>query len=555
MKKLLLGLSASAFAVLSISAYGQQRYAEEIFSESQVNIASDVVYGTNIDFLSSSLTGDITAEITELQTIATTGGEYPAAYLNPADPSTAVKLTNLKMDLYYPNPEADDVEERPLMIYVHTGNFLPPPVNGSPAGTRKDSLAVVACTQFAQRGFVAASVSYRLGWNPIATTELERRGTLLNAVYRAIQDVKQSVRFLRESYTEGNTYGIDPNKIVLVGEGSGGYVVLAYATVDNLETDLYIDKFVNPITGASYIDTTMVGNAEGFEGMLTLYRDNGQSTDINMTINIGGALGDISWLEPGDVPMVAIHAIRDDFAPFNEGTVIVPTTFEPVVAVHGSNIFIQQAVDYGNNDAFVNMPSDPYTDQARSLYGNTYEVSNGQQVTVSPNPEGLFPVLLPLRDFMTNIASPWQWWDPNSPVAQAEVQPGTTAHMAALNANPNMSPEQGRTYLDTIQGYAIPRVMCVLELEGANCTVGVDSKTVESSTSVYPNPTVGSLFIRNAEKIIRKVELFDITGRLVATYQVDGHEFELTRSNHSTGLYMVQIVFDDAKITRKVVMK
>jgi len=60
--------------------------------------------------------------------------------------------------------------------------------------------------------------------------------------------------------------------------------------------------------------------------------------------------------------MVSFHTVRDDFAPFTAGTVIVPTTQENVVDVHGSNFFIQKANDLGNNDVFAPLPGDTYTD-------------------------------------------------------------------------------------------------------------------------------------------------------------------------------------------------
>jgi hypothetical protein len=236
--------------------------------------------------------------------------------------------------------------------------------------------------------------------------------------------------------------------------------------------ELYLTKFLpNPFEPTvSYVDSTIVGNFEGFGGQLNLYQNEGVPSTVHMSINAGGALADESWLEAGDVPMIAINCVRDDFAPFTEGTVIVPTTLEEVVDVHGGNFFIQKANDLGNNDIFANLPDgDPFTDAARSHYGVTYTVANGGTVTVNDTPEGLYPIVRPLRPYLANEASPWEWWDPSSPLAQFEVAPGITAHMASLNSNPDMSPEKGRAYLDSIQGYILPRIMCTLELPNNLC--------------------------------------------------------------------------------------
>lgn len=456
----------------SVSSAFAQRYLEEVFSDDEIIVSMDNVFATNIDFMTSNLAGPNTA--TDLGTLSfAVENDMPidAAYYDVLDESTDVKVRDIAMDLYYPDPAVDDVEMRPVIIYVHTGNFLPPPLNGSPTGLKTDSAAVNLCMQWAKRGYVAVSCDYRLGWNPLAETVQERRGTLLNAVYRAIHDVKMGVRALRDDANNDNMYEIDESKMVIYGQGSGGYVANAYMTLDNAPVELFLEKFLpNPFDpDVSYIDTLLVGTIDGwgFSNTLNLYRDNGISAEVAMTVNAGGALADESWLEEGDVPMVAFNCVRDDFAPFTEGTVIVPTTQEEVVDVHGANFFIQKANDMGLNDSFAGIPDgDDFTDRARSMYGETFDVSNGGTETVNETPEGLFPLVRPLADFLSNEAAPWEWWDPNSPIASTVIVPelGITAHMAGLASNPDMSPEKGKAYLDTIQGYMLPRIMCALDL-------------------------------------------------------------------------------------------
>ena len=480
MKRNLLFGVLGACAIFSTNLQAQ-RYYDEVFTNDQVVVHSNVTFATNVDFLTSDLSDppSVGADAMTLQTAVALGNPIPAEFYNPLDESTVLKVTDLKMDIYEPNQDDDLFDSRPVIVYVHTGNFLPPPINGSPNGTKTDSAAVELCRQWARRGYVAISVDYRLGWRPDLPLVQQRRGTLLNAVYRAIHDVKEGVRFLRGDAMALNTYAIDESKIVLYGQGSGGYVSQAYTTLDNPSVELFLEKFrPDPfVEDVSYIDQATVGNIEGFNGALTLYQDEGISSEVHMSINAGGALADESWLEAGDVPMCSISCIRDDFAPFNVGTVIVPTTQEEVVPVHGPNFFIQKANDLGNNDVFAMLPAgDPYTDRARSLYGQTFDVSLGNQITVASTPEGLFPIELPLTSYLTNQASPWEWWNPNSPIAQTEVAPGVTANMASLSSNPDMSPEKGRTYLDTIQGYILPRIMCTLDLPGNLCaSVGPDN--------------------------------------------------------------------------------
>ncbi len=560
MKKVLL-----SFAVIltSISANAQLRYHDEVYTNADINITSDVIYGTNIDFLTSNVDSalqDLVTTAMELNTLGTnlsTGMPIPPAFYNPGDNSTIIKVTDLKLDVYEPDQATDTSTTRPVIMFLHTGNFLPPPFNGSPVGNKTDSTAVELCKQWAKRGYVAISVDYRLAWNPLASSLAERRGTLLNAVYRSIQDTKHAVRYIKQN---ASTYAIDPNKIVLYGQGSGGYAALAYATLDKV-SEMSIPKFINPLNSASYIDTGLVGGIDGLGGQLNLFKydNNGQNTNINMVINAGGSLADTSWLEAGDVPMVSLHCVRDPFAPFNNGIVIVPTTQQNVVEVQGANLFMVKVNALGNNAAFYNFPfADPYTARARSLYGQTVPYiypSPDDQITINANIDGVFPIMRPLgSQILTNEASPWEWWDPSSTVAQTQVAVGVTAHQAALASNPDMSPTKGRTYIDTIQGYIHPRIMLALQLPGYQ-QIGVsENNNIDAQLSVYPNPATSQLTIKlddNTE--INSVELMTLAGQVVYSQSNIGtNEVTIERGNLSSGLYLVNIKVGDTVITKKV---
>ncbi|MCB0765376.1 MAG: T9SS type A sorting domain-containing protein, partial [Flavobacteriales bacterium] len=512
------------------------------------------------DFLTSNLASpNVPAEVTELQTAVSLGNPIPAAYFDPGDGSTAMKVTNVRFDLYQPGA-ADTETARPLVIYVHTGNMLPPPVNGSPNGTRKDSSAVEMCKRMARRGYVAAAMSYRLGWNPLAATEQERRGQLLNAIYRALHDVRQCTRFMKADAAGANTYRIDPNKIIVIGEGTGGYIALANATLDD-PAELYIEKFLpdpfDPTT--SYVDSTLVGNLDGFNGQLTLYRPNGQNHDVQFCVNMGGALADTSWLAPGDAPMVAFHTTFDPFAPFTEGIVIVPTTGGPVVPVQGSNLFMELVNDYGNNSSFATLVNgDPFTDRARALYGTT--VSHGTPVNIRDG-EGLFPFVTPnwpaQNPAFREEASPWQWWDPNSAAAQAVVIPGpppVTAGQASQASNPNFGGDKGRAYIDTIMGYMNPRIVCALNL-GPCALVGInENSSIATGVEVFPNPANDRVAITSSAATIEHLEVYDINGRLVRTATVNARQFVLHREALVDGVYFVQLHFAQGQLTRKLVL-
>ena len=63
----------------------------------------------------------------------------------------------------------------------------------------------------------------------------------------------------------GNPYGIDPNKIVLGGQGTGAYISLGFATLDD-ESKLYLPKFIdqsNPQIPIPYVVPVYMGNFDG----------------------------------------------------------------------------------------------------------------------------------------------------------------------------------------------------------------------------------------------------------------------------------------------------
>ncbi|MBZ0204954.1 MAG: T9SS type A sorting domain-containing protein [Flavobacteriales bacterium] len=562
-KNLLRAIPLAALA-LTVQVHAQDRYLSEIFTDAQVTITNDVIFGTNIDFLRSSFADPnlYGPEVIQLQTLVSTSQPIPAPFFDPQDPSTVVKVEALKMDIYEPDQAVDGENARPVFIFVHTGNALPPPLNGSPNGTRKDSSAVEICKQMARRGYVAVSMSYRAGWNPLGSTVEIRRGTLLNAIYRAIHDVKQCVRTMKATAAGANIYAIDASKIILYGEGTGGYITLATVTLDD-PSELLIDKFLpDPFEpDVSYVDSTTVGNIEGFGGSLTLYRPNGFDSDVNFCVNAGGALADTSWLAPGDVPMVSFHTVFDPFAPFGDGIVIVPTTGEQVVPVQGSNVFMELVNQYGNNSSFTNLVgNDPYTTRARSLY-DTDQTHGTNTVHINANNEGLYPLVTP--NWPAQIpgtleeASPWQWWDPDGALAQTVVAPGPppiTAGQASQASNPNFGPGKGRMYIDTIMGYMNPRIVCALDLGPCGLVSIADSDPIAVGVELFPNPAHDVVRISSATATIRMVDVYDINGRRVHSENVENKAFNLHRYDLKAGAYFVTLTFDQGTVTRKLML-
>lgn len=580
MKKILLfGGLAVGLVGSSLNGTSQTRYMDEIFTDSEIQLTKNEKYGTNVDYMKNLQLLDpayftanqaaIIAEMTTLKTDYQSGSLSPsthAAYYTPfvVDPSTIVKVSDLLMDIYQPDTSVDTLSARPVIIYVHTGNFLPTGVNNGPTGSKEDSVVVEMCRQWAKRGYVAIAANYRHGWNPGAsgaTGEIVRRATLLNAVYRAIHDIKQVVRYTREGASGGNPLQIDPNSIAIYGQGSGGYVALAYNTLDKT-SEMAIPKFLNPADGKSFINEVVVGNIAGDNGLLNLYFDNGEATDIQACINAGGALADISWLEGNiEAPMITIHAIRDAFAPFDTGTVIVPTTGGEVVNVNGPNMFIKKAVSLGLNNSFKNLPlGDPYTLAARAKYGKTFTniptININDPVVIDPTVEGLFAL-----DIGLGNGAPWDWWSFSDLTALTNYLAtiGVTRdpqkiHDDALITNPNMSKATALTFIDTIQGYIHPRIMRAMEI-GDWQVLSVSEIKVNDVFSIYPNPATEEVTILSKGGNVKNVTIYDITGRLVYTESSNVTTLSVNVNNLPKGVYLINVETENGQNVEKLIIE
>ncbi len=486
MKKNLRFLSLIAATLFAGNAMAQ-RYVTNTFSG--VTVTPNIVYGQNF----SVLTG-------------------------------APVLSDLKLDFY--EPTGDSAIARPLVIVLHTGSFLPKGLNQSPTGARTDSSIVEMCKQFAKKGYVAAAVGYRAGWNPQGDQDV-RTGTILNAVYRGVQDAKNAVRYFRfMGATSGNTYKVDTNRIVLCGQGSGGYISLAYGTLNKM-SEIQLLKFINQTTQMPYVIPQAVGDFDGFGGNPLYNNANypGYSSRVNMTTNYGGAIGDSSWLEAGEIPIVGMQGKLDPFAPYKTGGVYVPGTNPPLLVVEASGSYdvADRANRLGVNDIFKTPAfTDAYTNAG---------LSNSNNV----------PALFSFNG-AANGSAPWEWWDTTDPF-----------NANGLASNPFMSKARALLYIDTIQNYLTPRIARVL----FPSTGITNTFATEGNVSVYPNPAADILNVRveGLNGAAYEIEMLDATGRVVRTEQnLTAQSYVVNRNELANGVYYVKVTSGLNRKVAKVVL-
>jgi len=229
---------------------------------------------------------------------------------------------DLYLDVYTPN--GDEETMRPLLIMAHGGSF----VGGSKDGTD----VVPLCNDFARMGYTVASIQYRLGI-PL-TLNLQLPAT--EAVLRGVHDMKSAIRFFRKSVEEdGNPYGIDPDKILIGGVSAGGFITLHTAYMDELsEFPEILDLTVDGLTGG----------LEGDSG------NEGYSSEVLGVVNICGAIGDTTWIQPNDEPLLSFHGPFDSTVPY--GSDVLELLTFPVLEVDGSESVHQRADEIGLTNCF-----------------------------------------------------------------------------------------------------------------------------------------------------------------------------------------------------------
>jgi dienelactone hydrolase len=509
---------------MSYASNAQTRYVDDVFSE--VNVTAPTPVASNY---------------TILQWIASQG---------------QLPVIRQPLVAQFYSPKGDTETNRPLVIYIHTGNFFPFPANGSCGGTLADSSNVEIAMRLAKKGYVVAMVNYRQGWNPFDNNELIRRYFLINAAYRGVQDMSTYVRYFRRSVKEfGNPHGIDAEKITMWGQGTGGYLSLAAAYLNQYSEIVAAPggKFILPLpTGGTVpmvieayngnIDATgpittvdatynslsqlRIGDTLCIPNHVADPAGNPYSSDFALAVNMGGALGDSSWVNTGEIPLISYHVTTDPFAPCGTDILNVPTPTGPkaVVEVSGSCEIAKIIERKGLNNVFKTIPSvvDPASATNISGYPGFYEFRS------TPN----------------NTSSPWEW------AASATTAGGATGC--------NTDGISARKYIDTIMAYFTPRACFALNLPCKDKLINTKDLTdVDVQLMIAPNPASLDVTITTADNApMKAVTVYDITGRVLAkNVNIDQSRFVVERNNLNNGLYFVKIDFDKGSLTKKIIFE
>lgn len=196
----------------------------------------------------------------------------------------------LEMDIARPkSPQG----MRPAVVAIHGGGFR--------AGKRDSYLPLIM--KLAERGYVAATVSYRLSPR--------------HQFPAPVEDVKAAVRFLRANASK---YGLDPDRIGAMGGSAGGHLALMLGlTADIREFDG---------SGPNLDQSSRVQCVVNYFGPTDFTKSYGKSVDAAevLPLFLGGDLeheraahfksSPLNWVSPNAAPVLSIHGTKDRYVAY-----------------------------------------------------------------------------------------------------------------------------------------------------------------------------------------------------------------------------------------------
>jgi acetyl esterase/lipase len=231
----------------------------------------------------------------------------PPASAQPKVPDTVT----LERNVEYSNPDDQHLQldiaspksgegPFPAVLCIHGGGFR--------AGTRDGYVGL--CTRLAEKGYVAATITYRLAPKyPFPA---------------AIYDTKAAVRWLRAN---AKKYHIDPDRIGVTGGSAGGHLAQflgVTAGVKEFEGD-----------GGNPDASSRVACVVNFYGPSDLSKSYGKSVDAAEVLPkfLGGDLetarhkhilaSPLYWVTPDAAPTLCVHGTKDNYVAYEQAVWLV----------------------------------------------------------------------------------------------------------------------------------------------------------------------------------------------------------------------------------------
>jgi para-nitrobenzyl esterase len=197
---------------------------------------------------------------------------------------------SLRLNLF--KPVGDGQTERPLVIVIHGGGFI--------NGHRNEMNDL--CQGMASMGWAVATISYRLGYYGTGILDAPYAydgDEFSRAIYRAMQDTKGAIRFLKERHLQDST---STTNVLLTGFSAGGFAALHAAYLDTPEEKPVAAGAIGDVQ--HFFNIYQRPDLGPIDGTLN---QNGHDASVLGLASIFGGLLDVAMIESADDPALYMY--------------------------------------------------------------------------------------------------------------------------------------------------------------------------------------------------------------------------------------------------------
>ncbi len=267
------------------SASGAVSFASPPDFEAPTDANSDNTYTFTLTVRDPAGASDSQTVSISVTDVSESGQRYVDHIFASVDVQRAITFApGLSMDVF--TPSGDTATNRPVLILAAGGGFV---------GQVRTAVEPIA-RDFARRGYVTASIDYRVLASPPLTAD-----ELAVAAATATHDMFAAVRFFRADALAGNSNGIRADAIFVGGESAGGVLAAIAATLDPSDT-------ISSSAIANYYATN--GGVYGNVGSQT-----GTPSAVNGAMILSGAILDLATVDAASAVLYAAHEEFDSIVP------------------------------------------------------------------------------------------------------------------------------------------------------------------------------------------------------------------------------------------------
>ena len=425
----------------------------------------------------------------------------------------------LKLDIY--KPAGNTNTQRPILILNHGGAWI--------GGDKSEANIVLIAKEFVQRGYVVASVDYRLGTHKAnwAMTPFQKAvnagfhavyisdsAEVFRAWYRAIQDLKGAIRFMKARHDLDSTCS---EAVFIGGESAGGFNAMGVAFLDlNSEKPAACSAIADvPMPQSNLLDNYPGGTVSlaqlkrpdlgSIDGSLNI---NGYNPKVKGVLNLfGGLLSEgisNNWVSGNDSMVVYMtHQTCDGIVPCNAAVCLSPMSIN--CNLGNTPFHTKWPISYGSCALKTNFTSG--TPKIKKLKTEIFNCD---------------PIVFPLTDCIRFANNGSYHYLVNTAVR-----------------------------CDSIAKFIAPIALTTTK----NCaTAGIKNLDKNGRITISPNPSNGTIFINGLDGNYKPgIEITDVLGRQLDFEWIKDNQINLSKIE--SGFIFIKIKTDEGLSVKKVFIK